>query len=98
LTSALAGIRRRLGRVVSIPFGAVWESIVAKVIFNYRSPLGLPGVVQPQPDTPPDSVPPGATVDRWWYESSYDLRSGLEVSDDASDTVPGDLLDELFKR
>ena len=32
-------------------------------------------------------------MDRWWYQSSYELSSGLEVREDG-DTVPGDLLDE----
>ncbi|HKX94958.1 MAG TPA: hypothetical protein VJM48_09670 [Methylibium sp.] len=73
---------------------------MAKVKFKYRVPAGLPGsystderedVARAQDASAPEKV------DRWWYESSYDLRSGLEVSDNY-DTVPGDLLDELFKR
>jgi hypothetical protein len=35
--------------------------------------------------------------DRWWYESSYELRSGLDVDDDVSNTLPGELIDQLFK-
>ena len=32
-----------------------------------------------------------------WRQSSFDLAFGLEVQD-ATDTVPGELLDELFKK
>ncbi len=34
-------------------------------------------------------------VDRWWRESSYDLWHGLEVREDAPDTIPAEWLDEL---
>jgi hypothetical protein len=33
-------------------------------------------------------------VDRWWRESSFDLWQGLEVREDAPDTVPAQWLDE----
>ena len=73
---------------------------MAKVKFKYRVPAGLPGSfstdAREDSTRAPDAGAP-EKVDRWWYESSYDLRSGLEVSDNL-DTVPGDLLDELFKR
>jgi hypothetical protein len=36
--------------------------------------------------------------DRWWYESSYDLKHGLEVDDSIGQTIPGAVLDRLFKR
>jgi hypothetical protein len=36
--------------------------------------------------------------DRWWYESSYDLRRGLDVDDTVASTMPGDLIDQLFQR
>lgn len=36
--------------------------------------------------------------DRWWYESSYDLKHGLEVDDSIGQTLPGDELDQLFRR
>ena len=40
-----------------------------------------------------------ATVgDPWWRESSFDLHRGLDVSEDSVDTIPAELLDELFKR
>ena len=32
-----------------------------------------------------------------WRQSSFELAFGLEVQD-ATDTVPGELLDELFKK
>ncbi len=76
---------------------------MAKVLFKYRPPPGLPGGAaadardSQQPPERPAVDGNGVPTDRWWYESSYDLRSGLEVSD-STDTVPGDLLDELFKR
>jgi hypothetical protein len=43
---------------------------------------------QPQPE---ERLWPG------WRQSSLDLAFGLDVRD-ATDTVPGDLLDELFKK
>ena len=45
-------------------------------------------VERPQPE---ERVEPG------WRQSSFDLAFGLEVHD-ATDTVPGELLDELFNR
>lgn len=36
--------------------------------------------------------------DRWWYESSYDLKHGLEVDDSIGQTLAGDELDQLFRR
>lgn len=38
------------------------------------------------------------TVDRWWRESSYDLWQGLEVKEEAPDTIPGEWLDDLDQR
>ena len=32
------------------------------------------------------------------YESSFDLHHGLDVSEDEIDTVPAELLDDLFRR
>ena len=56
------------------------------------APLGkyvdLDDVSQGRPE-PPEHFEPG------WRQSSFDLAYGLEVRE-ASDTVPGDLLDELF--
>lgn len=74
---------------------------MAKVLFKYRPVPGSPGVM-PHGGEPPRGEAgehvDAAKVDRWWYESSYDLRNGLEVNDEGDDTVPGDLFDELFKR
>lgn len=36
--------------------------------------------------------------DPWWRQSSFDLHRGLDVSEDSIDTIPAELLDELFKR
>ena len=78
---------------------------MAKLTFRYRPPPNLNGVngdagprTEPPPLPPEEEVEPGQRqqVDRWWHQSSYDLRHGLEVQEDASDTVPGELLDELF--
>lgn len=56
------------------------------------APLGryvdLDEVSQERSD-PPEHFEPG------WRQSSFDLAYGLEVRE-ASDTVPGDLLDEFF--
>jgi hypothetical protein len=80
---------------------------VAKLTFRYRPPPNLNGVSSdPGPRTePPPALPveedPGSRqqqLDRWWHQSSYELRHGLEVQEDASDTVPGPLLDELFNK
>lgn len=36
--------------------------------------------------------------DRWWYESSYDLKHGLEVDDSIGQTIPREIIDRLFNR
>jgi hypothetical protein len=33
-----------------------------------------------------------------WGQSSFDLHHGLDVSEDEIDTVPAELLNDLFKR
>jgi|APDOM4702015073_1054812.scaffolds.fasta_scaffold390999_1 hypothetical protein len=51
------------------------------------------------PDEVPQRVEPAEPEERYepgWRQSSFDLAFGLEVRE-AGDTVPGDLLDELFK-
>jgi len=51
-------------------------------------------------DLAPSPVEPGQPEERiepGWRQSSFDLAYGLEV-EDATDTVPGELLDELFKK
>jgi hypothetical protein len=74
---------------------------MARITFKYRPPSGI------VPSGPRDIAAERAQereeghlgsdrkADRWWYESSHDLQSGLDISE--HDTVPGELLDELFK-
>jgi hypothetical protein len=55
-----------------------------------------PGVINASgadPATPSELKP--VKVDRWWRESSFDLWQGLEVREDAPDTVPAQWLDEV---
>lgn len=57
------------------------------------APLGRwvdPEVERVEPPLPDERIEPG------WRQSSFDLAFGLDVRD-ATDTVPGELLDELFK-
>ena len=83
---------------------------MAKMSFKYQPPLGLipteARIIEPHREVKPPAKPSApkpidfdidGKVDRWWHASSFDLRTGLDVSVDPSDTVPGDLLDELFK-
>lgn len=44
-----------------------------------------------------EQAPPEERFEPGWRQSSFDLAFGLEVTD-ATDTVPGELLDELFKK
>lgn len=50
-------------------------------------------------DAPPPKVPanPLERPEPGWRESSFDLAHGLEVSDE-TDTWPGELIDEMFKK
>lgn len=83
---------------------------MATVKFRYRTGEKAP---RRPLDAPPGSQVPGAqaaeerapvvelkpvTVDRWWRESSYDLWQGLEVKEEAPDTIPGEWLDDLGQR
>ena len=72
---------------------------MATIRFLYK-PAGLNNA----PAVNTSDAPAGATtptelrpvkVDRWWRESSYDLWQGLEVREDAPDTVPAQWLDEI---
>ena len=45
-------------------------------------------------DARADPDEPVEAPDKWWRESSFDLKQGLEVREE--DTIPGQLLDELF--
>lgn len=75
---------------------------MAKLHYTYRPPQGVPGISQPvsplAPRDPRDSAPEEKVIDRWWFESSFDLCKGLEVDENAGDTVPGELFDEMFHR
>ena len=53
------------------------------------APVNTPG----QAPAPSELKP--VKVDRWWRESSFDLWQGLEVREDAPDTVPAQWLDEV---
>jgi len=76
---------------------------VATVLFRYitgEDPTRKVQGTQPSAAAPGNGVADAdnpTKVDRWWRESSYELKHGLDVDEDVSDTVPGDLLDELFK-
>jgi len=58
-----------------------------------EAPLGK--FVDPD-EEPPASLGPQEHFEPGWRQSSFDLAYGLDVRD-AGDTVPGDLLDELFE-
>jgi hypothetical protein len=50
-----------------------------------------------EPDKPASNASSEAgevVEDRWWRESSFDLRQGLVAEER---TIPGELLDELFR-
>lgn len=83
---------------------------MATVKFRYRTgekaprrPLDAaagshaPGAQSAEEGAPVVDLRP-VTVDRWWRESSYDLWQGLEVKEEAPDTMPGEWLDELGPR
>lgn len=75
---------------------------MTKVLFKYRTPNlrgPAPGMLQePGRDAKDEAPEVHNPADRWWHESSYDLRTGLQVSDESLDSLSDDLLDELFKR
>ncbi len=50
---------------------------------------------KPEPLGPAPGEVPEVTTDGGWLGSSFDLLNGTDVSE-VEDTVPGDLLDELF--
>ena len=50
-----------------------------------------PNQVPPELTRPPERPEPG------WLVSSFELTHGLEVTDE-TDTLPGELFDELFKK
>lgn len=76
---------------------------MATIKFKYRTPTLGGAKKPPEPPVesaaandsrPADQLEP-VKVDRWWRESSYDLWHGLEVREDAGDTVPAEWLDEF---
>jgi hypothetical protein len=76
---------------------------MATIKFKYRTPSlgGSKKPAEPPVEStaandshPTDQLEP-LKVDRWWRESSYDLWHGLEVREDAGDTVPAEWLDEF---
>jgi hypothetical protein len=72
---------------------------MATIRFLYK-PTGLSNAPAVNTgDAPADGATPNVLrpvkVDRWWRESSYDLWQGLEVREDAPDTVPAQWLDEF---
>ncbi len=76
---------------------------MAKLVFKYVPPSGLPeippaGGRDSRAELAGEAGESAAKRERWWHESSYDLRTGLDVSEDDPQTIPGDLFDELFKR
>lgn len=44
----------------------------------------------------PDAAAP--VIDRWWFDSSFDLKHGLLVREVAPDVFPPDALERLFRR
>jgi hypothetical protein len=59
------------------------------------APLGR--WVDPEVERIEDQPQPEERFEPGWRQSSLDLAVGLDVHD-ATDTVPGELLDELFKK
>jgi hypothetical protein len=77
------------------------RGLMATIRFTYRTPDIAGGRKLPEPPAANDTVPPPTDdlrpvkADRWWRESSYDLWHGLEVREDAPDTIPAEWLDEF---
>ena len=72
-------------------------------IFNFRSrDFGVARPYKAKPaepefcDTEPNDMTRAADEDVW-LNSSFDLRRGLEVSEQALDTLPGELRDAFVK-
>lgn len=75
---------------------------MAKVVYKPISPTAPMGgpvvdVRINRPEAPGDAAAAAVKCERWWHESSYELRTGLDVTEDDPQTIPGDLLDLLFK-
>lgn len=65
----------------------VWRVTQAAPHGEYVDPDQIP----PELTHPPERPEPG------WLVSSFELTHGLDVSDE-TDTLPGELFDELFKK
>ena len=52
--------------------------------------------IGPDDATPPARLMPPDQPEPGWTASSFELTRGLDIYED-EDTVPGDLLDELFR-
>jgi hypothetical protein len=75
---------------------------MARLIFQYRPPARREqpvdqGAARMSAEADQEGFDDGKR-DRWWYESSYDLRCGLEVDDSVGQTIPGEVIDKLFNR
>jgi hypothetical protein len=76
---------------------------LATLLFRYRPPPAprehpVHPVAARMAAEPMDPDVDDRKRDRWWYESSYDLKHGLEVDDSIGQTLPGEVIDQLFKR
>lgn len=72
--------------------------------FKYRSKAGRLDLRRRDSDSTrgPDSsqfaITDADDASRAWSASSQELRQGVQVSEQPMDTLPGELLDEFFKR
>jgi hypothetical protein len=74
------------------------EPSLKKKVWRISSDAPLGRWVDPGTGKEPDEPrQPEERIEPGWRQSSFDLAYGLEVQD-ATDTVPGELLDELFKK
>ena len=67
----------------------IWRITQDAPLGEYVDPDATPS--EPQRPLLQRPEPPG------WQASSFELTHGLEVSDE-TDTIPGELFDELFKK
>lgn len=54
--------------------------------------------VDPSRPEPPPPKPPAEARENGWLASSLELLGGVRVSETPMDTLPGELIDEFFKR
>jgi hypothetical protein len=81
------------GKGVSGGKRLVWRITAAAPLGEYVDPDAPEPPPQQQRAEPVEGGPP---AEPGWLVSSFELAHGLEVSDQ-SDTIPGELFDELFK-